>query len=140
MFLGSSSKIVSRNLMVTPGHEVDIYGSATARNADGLCAQLSFGMDNAYICELEVWGSTGSIIAERVFTAPDGYEAPVIVRRGNSVEEKKIADDQFYELLSVFAQCIGNDDRRIREYDNMRLQSRLVEEISQAERRNGVAM
>lgn len=140
MFLGPSSKIVSRNLMVTPGHEVDIYGSATARNADGLCAQLSFGMDNAYICELEVWGSTGSITAERAFTAPDGYEAPVIIRQGSSIEEKKIADDQFCRLLSEFAQCIEDPDRRIREYDNMRLQSRLVEEISQDERRNGVTM
>ena len=131
VFLGMHSKVISRNLVVTPNHEVDIFGSATMRNEDGLCAQLSFGMDNAYICELEVWGSVGSIAAKRAFTAPDGYEAPVIIQRGNEKEERKETDDQFLELLVEFSSCIMNRDRREREYENMLLQSRLVEEISQ---------
>ena len=131
IFLGPSSRIISQNLVITPGHEVDIYGSATMRNKDGLCAQLSFGMDNAYICELEVWGSTGTVKAARAFTAPDGYGAPVIIRQGNNTEERMVADDQFFELLTEFEKCIGSSDRRIQEYDNMLLQSRLVEEIGQ---------
>jgi hypothetical protein len=130
-FLGDSSRIISRNLVITPGHEVDVYGSATMRNEDGLCAQLSFGMDNAYICELEVLGSTGSVKAARAFTAPDGFAAPVLIRRGNETEERQEVDDQFLELLTEFRECIMSGDRRIREYEDMLLQSRLVEEIGQ---------
>jgi len=128
-FLGASSKIISQNLVITPGHEVDVFGSATMRNENGLCAQLSFGMDNAYVCELEVWGSRGSITATRAFTAPDGYGAPVMIRRGSETEERQEMDDQFFELLTEFEKCVYSDSRRILEYDNMLLQSRLVEEI-----------
>jgi len=132
VFLGASSKVISRNLVITSGHEVDIYGSATMRNKDELCAQLSFGMDNAYICQLEVWGSTGSITAARAFTAPDGYGAPVIIRQGNDTEERQEADDQFMELLIEFEKCMSDNDRRTKEYDDMLLQSRLVEEIGRS--------
>lgn len=128
-FLGAHSTVISRNLVTTPGHEVDLFGSATIRNEDGLCAQLSFGMDNAYICELEVWGKTGSITATRAFTAPDGFAAPVMIRQGNNAEERQETDDQFLELLTEFQKCIVNDERRTLEYDSMLLQSRLVEEI-----------
>lgn len=137
-FLGMHSKVISRNLVVTPGHEVDIFGSATLKNEDGLCAQLSFGMDNAYICELEVWGSLGSITAKRAFTAPDGYGAPVIIQRGSEKEERQETDDQFLELLVEFGSCIMNSDRREQEYENMLLQSRLVEQISQGNETSGV--
>ena len=129
--LGEHTDVVCSDLTVTPGHEVDIYGSATLRNEDGLCAQLTFGMDNAYICELEVLGSTGSITATRAYTAPDGFGAPVIIRRGNETEERHEADDQFGATIRVFLDCIADEAARKKEYGRMLLQSALAEKISE---------
>ena len=57
LFLGDSAKVTASQLNGKDGFEVDIYGSATLTNNEGLTAQVSFGMDNSYKCSLEVWGS-----------------------------------------------------------------------------------
>ena len=128
-FLGPAAEVTESELVITPGHEVDVYGSATMRNEAGLCAQLSFGMDNAYVCELAVWGSTGSVTAIRAFTAPDRFPAPVILRQGNETEETTETDDQFAEILREFRDCIRDDGRRQLEYESMLRQGRLTETI-----------
>lgn len=130
LFLGDKTRILSSNLVIPKDHEVDVYGSATVRNEDGLCAQLSFGMDNSYICELEVWGSSGSITATRAFTAPDEFKAPLIIKSGNNTKELFEVDDQFEEIVDEFLQCISYDFRREKEYLDMLQQSILVEAIS----------
>ncbi len=38
----------------------------------GLVSQISFGFDNYYQCNYEIWGSKGKVIVDRAFTAgPD---------------------------------------------------------------------
>ena len=46
------------------GFEVDVYGSAALVNDAGVTAQVAFGMDNGYKCELEVWGNKGVCIRD----------------------------------------------------------------------------
>lgn len=130
--MGNSAKVVCSNMVTTPGHEVDIYGSATLQDDDGLCAQLSFGMDNAYLCELEILGSTGNVKAGRAYTAPDGFSAPIILRSGNKTEELFAADDQFARTVDEFIDCITDPSRRTAEYEHLLVQSRLVEIISKS--------
>ena len=50
-----------------------MYGSATMVNDEGMVAQLAFGMDNDYKCDLEIWGSLGTITSNRILTAPVGF-------------------------------------------------------------------
>ena len=69
--LGDTARVVQAKLTQPKGYEVDVFGSAVLENEDGLCAQVSFGMDNAYQCQLEVWGSKATLIAPRIFTAGD---------------------------------------------------------------------
>ena len=57
MLLGETAHITAAQMNYTDEFEVDIYGSATLVNQDGATAQIAFGMDNSYKCELEVWGS-----------------------------------------------------------------------------------
>ena len=54
--LGQSAKIKCAQMNYIKGFEVDMYGSATMTNNEGVTAQLAFGMDNNYKCTLEVWG------------------------------------------------------------------------------------
>lgn len=74
MLLGDSATIVQANSGFIDNFEVDMYGSATLNNNEGIICNASFGMDNAYTCDLHIWGSEGKLHTNRIFTAPVGYE------------------------------------------------------------------
>ena len=101
--LGNTAKVVHSKLVQPNGFEVDLYGSAVMENDVGEVAQISFGMDNAYQCQLEVWGSKSTLIAPRIFTAGDGIKPTLILR--TSFDESKMeldADDQFLHSIEEF--------------------------------------
>lgn len=101
--LGDTAKVVYSKLIQPDGFEVDLYGSAVMENDTGEVAQISFGMDNAYQCQLEVWGSKATLIAPRIFTAGEGVKPTLILR--TSSDESKIeldADDQFLHSIEWF--------------------------------------
>ena len=84
---------------------VDLYGNAVLENNDGITAQVSFGMDNAYQCTLEVWGSKATLIAPRIFTAGAGFVPEITIR--TSTDEKQITlaeDDQFLHSIELFVE------------------------------------
>lgn len=114
--LGNSAEVVQAQLTQPEGHEVDLFGSAVLKNDVGLCAQISFGMDNAYQCQLEVWGSKATLIAPRIFTAPADF-LPVLYLQGSSSksEIEMPKDDSFFNSLKVFfclSQEMDNDRSR----------------------------
>lgn len=101
--LGNTAKVVYSKLVQPEGFEVDLYGSAVIENDAGQVAQISFGMDNAYQCNLEVWGSKMTLIAPRIFTAGDGVRPTIILK--SSIDEKQInleEDDQFLHSIENF--------------------------------------
>ena len=128
LFLGDSVKILGSSLRITQGHEVDIYGNALLVNDEGLNASVSFGMDNSYKCELEIWGSKGVVVASRFFTAPDGFEAPVTVKLNNGEETKYTAsDDQFLRVLEQYKNCKSDESFNLNNNKEILLQASLVE-------------
>jgi len=127
--LGPDLEVTAARCVVTGGHEVDVFGSATLQRADGLAAQLAWGMDQSYRCELELWGSRGMITAPRFFTAPDGFPAPVRRIRGQETAEETAADDQFQRMVIRFAECIQTKEIRNRTLDEILLQGKLTERV-----------
>ena len=108
--LGETAEVTQARLIQPDGYEVDLYGSAVLENAGGQCAQISFGMDNAYQCQLEVWGSKITLIAPRIFTAGADVKPSLILRSSkgeNSVE--LVEDNQFLNSVERFAQVIQGD-------------------------------
>ena len=51
----------------------EMFGSCTMINDEGITAQLAFGMDNDYKCDVEIWGSKNLITSNRILTAPEGF-------------------------------------------------------------------
>lgn len=128
--LGGNVQMHAKQLNYVDGFDVDIFGCATLSNEEGLCAQISFGMDNSYKCELEVWGSTGRIYTNRILTAPAGFNPTVMIQSGN--EERTVvldADDTFEKSIRYFIACISDPETRKASYDSMLLQQRLVEQF-----------
>lgn len=131
MLLGDTARVTASQLNSKDGFEVDIYGSATLTNDDGLTAQVSFGMDNSYKCSLEVWGSTGTLFTNRILTAPDGFEPTVVLKQGNEEQSFTLsADDTFLKSIAHFGSCIDSADERKTHYKEILAQSERVEQIT----------
>lgn len=114
MLLGPSARVTASRLNGGKGLEVDLYGSATLENDEGLVAQVSFGMDNDYRCNIDVWGSEATLTSGRILTAPAGFDPTMIIRRNGSEEPVVLpADDSFRKSIEHFADCIR--DPKVRE-------------------------
>lgn len=130
LFLGESTRVVQAKLHTKADFDVDLYGDAVLCNAQGMTAQLAFGMDNQYVCELELWGSKGRLIADRVFTAPANLPLQLQLKQGNEKRTLSVeADDQFLGSIQSFYQCIVDSKMRERRRQEILLQSQLLEDI-----------
>lgn len=128
--LGNTAKIKYAQLNYIKEFDVDIYGSAALVNHDGITAQIAFGMDNDYKCELEVWGSKGTLSTGRVLTAPAGFIPTLTIKKNTTMEERCLpADDTFKKSIEHFLKCIDNHQTREANYINIIEQARLVNDF-----------
>ena len=132
MLLGPTAKMKYAQSNNIEGFNVDMYGSAALVNDEGVTAQVAFGMDHNYKCELEVWGSKGTIYTNRILTAPAGFVPEVIIRKGNEEEKRNLpADDAFKKSILHFSKCIEDAETRKANYETLLRQARLVEQFKQ---------
>lgn len=130
MLLGPTAKMKYAQSNNIDGFSVDMYGSAALVNEEGVTAQVAFGMDHNYKCELEVWGSKGTIYTNRILTAPAGFAPEVVIRKGNDEEKRNLpADDAFKKSILHFCQCIDNPETRKDNYQTLLRQANLVEDF-----------
>ena len=128
--LGETAHVEQAKLVQPVGYEVDLYGSAVLENEAGLCAQLSFGMDNAYQCQLEVWGNQATLIAPRIFTAGADLQPELILRSSTGEERLTLpAEDQFINSIGNFAMEITGDETKLETYHQLQLQASLITDI-----------
>lgn len=128
--LGDTVQVVNSRLDQPEPYEVDLYGSATLSNKDGLCLQAAFGMDNAYQCQLELWGSKMLLTAPRIFTAGAEFSPSLILR--SSTGERRIelpADDQFLHAIEFFVSGVRNKDIREQTMHTIVCQAELTSDI-----------
>lgn len=128
--LGESAKLTTAQANFIDGFEVDMFGSATMTNSSGMTAQLAFGMDNQYKCDLEIWGSTGSLRTGRVLTAPAGFVPTIEIQKGNERETLSLSsDDAFGKSIQYFRTCIENAAVRCNQYRLIVRQAAFVDEF-----------
>lgn len=111
---------------------VDLWGGAHLVDIDNqISAHLSFGFDNAYRCFVEVVGSQGRLVSERIFTAPTDFEATVEqhTMSGEKINHKFAPDNHFKLMLSHFARTCINQELREAEYEGNLEQGRLLSGI-----------
>ena len=126
--LGRDVRLKAAKANYLDDFNVDMYGSATLENNNGEVAQVSFGMDNDYKCELEIWGSKGTLVAGRILTAPDGYEPNYTIKKNQEITTGKMpSDDSFLKSIKHFSNCIFDGKERKENYEKMLLQAELVE-------------
>ena len=109
--LGPDAQVTQARIIQPEGYDVDLYGNVVMENADGLCMQISFGMDNAYQCQLEIWGSKATLIAPRIFTAGPGLIPPLILKTSTGEEMLELDPaDQFLNSIEAFKKLITDQE------------------------------
>lgn len=127
--LGEGLECKYAKLEIEPDTGVDLYGNAILENQRGV-AQISFGMDNAYKCELEIWGQNGFIKSPRIFTPGPDFEVVLEVEiKGERQTISLPAEDQFYGSILHFKACLEDAQIRERDYQELLIQARLVDQI-----------
>ena len=130
MLLGESARLVYSKMNHTDEFPVDIYGSAALVNDHGITAQIAFGMDNSYRCDLEVWGSTGTLTTGRILTAPDNFCPEVIIKTASGEEKITLqADDTFAKSIEWFGSCINDKKTREISYNDIERQAIFIDEF-----------
>ena len=128
--LGQSAKITTAQVNYDPDFEVEIFGSATMVNDEGLTAQLAFGMDNDYRCDIEVWGSKGTITSGRILTAPVGCVPSYTLKQNQEYSQHEFSeDDTFYKSILRFVSCVNDSEVRNENYAILLKQEQLVQQF-----------
>jgi predicted dehydrogenase len=137
LLLGGTAKLTDISLRPKRGEQVfgvDICGNAVLRNADGLTAQVSFGMDNDYRCSLDIWGSLGTLQATRIMTAPAGFEPPAVIRKNGKEEKLHLpADDTFLKSIQHFMKCVRCKKEREQNYSEILEQAEMQLSVGEME-------
>lgn len=137
MLLGETAELVCAQSNYIKEFDVDIAGSATLINQDGVTVQVAFGMDNSYKCDLEVWGSKGSLFSGRILTAPVEYIPNAILTIGNISKTIELPeDDAFKKSIEQFHKCIKNENHRMANYKEIIRQAGLVNDFQSKAKRN----
>lgn len=135
MMLGCNPRVRCARLNHLSDFPVDIYGAGTLINDRGDTAQITFGMDNDYKCELEVWGSKGTLYTGRVLTAPVGFEPTVLIKKNGMQQQLVLAsDDAFQNSIMCFKNRINNSQMRMAGYQEILDQAELVDQFLTVEK------
>lgn len=128
--LGPTAEIKCAHLNYINEFDVDIYGSATLINKFGATAQISFGIDNDYKCDLEVWGSKGTLKTCRVLTAPVGLYPSLSIKKNTEIEQRALpTDDAFKKSIEHFIKCINDKNTRENNYESIIKQAYLIDKF-----------
>lgn len=128
--LGGDAHVTTAQANYIDEFEVDMYGSASMCNNKGQVAQIAFGMDNDYRCDIEIWGSIGTITSGRILTAPAGFVSSYTVKKNQDIETRSLtADDAFLKSIQRFVDCVNDNVVRIDEYELLKKQEQLLEEF-----------
>ena len=130
--LGDTAKVVTAQANNIDGFEVEMYGSVTMKNDKGEVAQIAFGMDNDYRCEIEIWGSKGTITSNRILTAPAGFTPTYTIKKNQEFEIRELpADDAFLKSIQRFVACVESDEIKNEEYSILHTQESFVEQFKE---------
>lgn len=131
LFLGDEIEITSSSLHIDQKRNVDIWGGAYLQQRNGdLFAELAFGFDHHYQCNLELWGSKGKLTATRIFTAPSGFSPEVIIETAKGKEIIAVEPDHhFKNMLMHFYKLLSTKEGLEEEYKQNIVQARLLDEL-----------
>jgi predicted dehydrogenase len=126
-FLGDPLRLIGGVLETPTGSGVDRFGAALLSGRNAGTAQLAFGFDTFYQCELQLWFANGRITAPRIFTAPPGLATEITLETADGSQTIVAPpDNHFAGSLRDFANRVAGN---CPDLSGLLAQARLVDEI-----------
>jgi hypothetical protein len=131
IFLGDDISVMASSLNFDKDKGVDTWGSAYLKQNNGcLSSEISFGFDNYYQCNVELWGSKGKLYTNRIFTAHNDYIPIIEIQTIDGMETIELdADNHFKNMLLHFYEQIFDKNKTDDEYKQNIVQARLISEF-----------
>lgn len=134
LFLGYDISVKAATLRYDDS-EVDLGGGAFLKQNNGsVYSEVSFGFDNFYQCNIELFGNKGKISTDRIFTAPSEYRPTInIESQGNPIQNIVLeADNHFVNMINHFYNTIFDINLQEEEFKQNNNQARLLEQLKNA--------
>ncbi|MGI6580681.1 MAG: Gfo/Idh/MocA family protein [Saccharofermentanales bacterium] len=124
--------IATSETRLLPDFEVDMLGSASLTDENGMVYQAGWGMSNFYQCSLELWTEKYKISTNRIFTSPADFRPTYIIESQNEKQEIVLpSDDHFLNSLEHFADLVSEKELRENREKKILKQAELIEIIKQ---------
>ncbi|MDA9773310.1 Gfo/Idh/MocA family oxidoreductase [Saprospiraceae bacterium] len=127
---GNDFEVASSFLTQHKKFEVDWAGGAFLFSKNQrMFSQVSFGFDNYYQCNYEIWGSEGKLTSTRAFTAKPGFSPTVILEQSGKVEEIILpSDNHFLNMINHFQDIVLRRDFDD-DYEKILVQASLIDQV-----------
>lgn len=127
---GNDFEVQSATLIYNKKFNVDWYGSISLFNKkNNIICQGSFGLENFYQCNLELWGSDGKITSTRCFTAHPGFSPTVIIETSQGIQEHNLPqDNHFLNMIRHFNEVVKSNNFE-KSWNDIICQSNLIENV-----------
>lgn len=128
--LGDSLKVLGASAHYEVSSGTSIYGSAFLGGDNGIGASISFGFDNYYQCNYQIWGNKGTLKVCKAFT-PKKDEMTKLIWEHDSQEEviDFPPDNHFEKAMLEFSLIVENEQKRDKHYKEILQQSEALERI-----------
>lgn len=131
---GSAPEVLLSEITVSSGSPVDTSGQAILRypgSKDPVNVILEWGINRAYRNEIDLWGSTGSVSSERVFSKPPDYvpKFRYLDLHGDESHELGHAANHFVAMFQTFCEFTHNPQAAESERFEIVRRAELIEKI-----------
>lgn len=133
--LGDSLKIQGASVSHDSCKGTEIFGSAFLRGDNGIGASISFGFDNYYQCNYQLWGTKGKLTANKAYTPK--VDQPTTLTWEHDYKTEIIeceADNHFVKAMTEFHDIINNASLREKHYKEILQQSEALDTIKKLTR------
>lgn len=128
--LGDSLKVQGASVYYDSFKKSSVFGSAFLRGNDGIGAAISFGFDNYYQCNYQIWGSKGKLMANKAYTPKTDQATTLTWEHDYQTETIECApDNHFANAMTEFYRIICQNDQREKHYAEILQQSEALETI-----------
>lgn len=133
--LGDSLKVRGAAVHYDNVKGSSLFGSAFLSSEDGIGASISFGFDNYYQCNYQIWGSKGKLTANKAFT-PKVDQATTLTWEHDYQSETIPCepDDHFAKAMLEFHRIICEPDSRTKHFKEILQQSEALDTIAKLTR------
>ncbi len=131
-FLNKNRFSVSSANIYYDDNGTSIYGSAFLKDTDRVSAEVSFGFDNFYQCNYEIWGNQGKLTCLKAFTPKPNESTRIIVeKQGNKQEFVCEPFNHFEAAMQEFVALCNNEADRTSHYDAILHQSKELDRMEE---------